>query len=114
MYGRSGRGKYGAVRTEYGGRTYASKLEARCAAELDLMLKAKAIRSWEPQVAVDLAVNGIKVCRYVVDFRAVHLDGSVEWIEAKGIWTAAARIKAKLFKAAYLATKPGERYTVWT
>lgn len=113
MYG-ARRGKYGAVRTEYGGRRYASKLEARCAAELDLRRRAGEIVSWEPQVPVDIMVDGEKVCRYIVDFRAVMPDGSVEWIEAKGMWTDAAKLKAKLFKAAYLKRRPNERYAVWT
>jgi len=109
---RWGRSKYGATRTEYGGRWYASRAEASYAAGLDMRLKAKDIRSWEPQVSVNLEVNGIKICRYVVDFRVQHLDGSIEWVEVKGFWTPEAKLKAKLFDALYLHGKKHETYTV--
>ena len=54
------RSKYRNVRTEYNGRTYASKAEANWAARLDL---AGDRWWWLPQVAFELGDE-----RYVVDF----------------------------------------------
>jgi hypothetical protein len=45
--------KFNAKKTEYNGLRYDSKLEVEKAMELDWMLKAKEIKSWERQVKVE-------------------------------------------------------------
>ena len=104
--------KYHAKSSIYGGRYFHSQLEAAYAAELDLRIRAKDIKSWTPQIRIPIEINGIKICIYIVDFRVEHNDGTIEWVETKGFWTDVARIKAKLFEAVYLQDKPNERYTV--
>lgn len=102
------RGKYGAVRQTYEGRSYHSKKEANVAAELDLRVKAKDIKGWTPQVNVPLVVNGKKVCTLIIDFKIEHNNGEIEFLECKGFWTEGAVIKTKLF----LALNPGVRYSI--
>ena len=91
-------------RTEYGGRLYASKMEAAYAAKLDLLMKAKgveAVKWWNPQVRVPLVVNGQKICSYIVDFEVCYGDFQREYVEIKGHETAIWRLKVKLLKACY-------------
>jgi len=93
------RPKYGAKPTLYAGRRYHSAAEAAYAAQLDMLKAAGEIRSWEPQVAVELKVGGQLVCRYVADFKVTLPDGSDEYHEVKGCSTAIWRLKRKLLAA---------------
>ena len=97
------RNKYGAKRTDYNGATYDSKREAKHAAQLDLLIKAKdiedAVIKWERQVEFPLVVNGQLICLYRADFRVWYPDGRCEIHEVKGMDTQTWRLKAKLFKA---------------
>lgn len=75
------RNKFGAVRTEYNGRTYASKAEADHAAKLD----ACGIR-WKPQPRFHL---GCPENTYVADFAIENEDGKLTEVhEVKGRRTA--------------------------
>lgn len=112
MYYQKSGNKYHAKSSIYNGSYYMSRLESAYAMELDLRLKAKDIRAWDKQIRIPLEVNGFKICTYIVDFKITHNDGSIEWVETKGFWTDVARIKVKLFEAAYLHDKPNERFTV--
>lgn len=100
--------KYGAKRTLYDGRWYASKGEANYATLLDVRKRAKDIADWWPQVSMPITVNGVKVCKLVIDFKVLHNDQSIEWIEFKGFETAVWRLKKRLFAAMY----PKEKLTV--
>lgn len=95
------RGKYGAQRTEYGARIFASKREASYAQELDLRVRAGDLASWEAQIPFDLVVADTKVCRYIIDFKEVNKDGTIIYTEVKGWWTPEAKLKVKLFKALF-------------
>jgi DNA-binding transcriptional regulator PaaX len=59
--------KYHAQRCEWQGMTFDSRHEMRRYQELDVLQCGGAIRNLKRQVPYDLAVNGIKVCRYVAD-----------------------------------------------
>jgi hypothetical protein len=85
----------------YDGRVYHSKAEMIAAMQLDSQLKAGLIRSWTPQVPYPIIVNGVQVCKVVIDFVVVNLDGSVEAIEVKGFQTEVYKLKAKLLAACY-------------
>lgn len=85
--------KYGAVRTEYGGRSYPSKAQADYAAELDQAAKLGAIRSWEPEVTIRL----VGQVRYRADARVVDADGSVFLVDVKGAETSRFRIVRQLW-----------------
>lgn len=91
--------KFNAKKQEYAGRWYHSKKEASYAAQLDWQIKAGEITEWKPQHKIDLKVNGIHICNYFIDFRAVKKDGTVQYIEVKGFETAEWQIKWKILLA---------------
>lgn len=96
------RNKFGAVRTEFDGQTFASKAEARRYAHLRLLAKIGEIADLETQPSFPLVVNGKKVCTYIADFRyRLIATGEVVVEDVKGGPTAtpAFRLKAKLLEA---------------
>ncbi len=90
------RSKYGNIRTEYRGRVYDSKAEARRAAELDALVPAEIV-AWFPQVTFNLA-GGI---RYRCDFLVILPDGTWRAEDVKGKATDVYKIKRKLFRERY-------------
>lgn len=95
--------KYGNKKTVYNGRNFDSKKEADYCQLLDV-LKSTAIESlrvnlYEMQVPYLLEVNGIKICKYILDFKVYYADGRTEHIDIKGYLTPVFRIKKKLMKA---------------
>jgi len=112
MYLQRSGSKYHNKSSIYNGSYYASQLEAAFAMELDLRFKAHDIKDWTKQITVPLMVNGMKICNYRVDFRVVNNDDSITWYETKGLWTDVARLKVKLFEAAYLSDRPNERFEI--
>ena len=95
------RNKFSNKWTEYNGINYQSKLEASFAEVLDWQVRAKEIKGWERQVPVKLIVNGVLICKLIVDFRVEHLDGSYEFVEAKGMALPDWKLKWKLFEALF-------------
>jgi hypothetical protein len=93
--------KYHSQWTEYKGVKYQSKREARYAADLDLLVKAKEIKGWRRQVSFDLIVNSVNICKYVVDFEVEFANGQKEFHEVKGFSTDLFRLKFALFQALY-------------
>jgi hypothetical protein len=95
--------KYGNMDTEYNGVVYDSKKEAQYAYTLDRLLYGKFISKWERQIRYNLAVNGVKICAYVLDFKVYHLDGYIEYVDIKGMKKGAAyqmfKVKQKLMLA---------------
>lgn len=101
---RKQRRKYGNVPVEYKGAKYASKKEQQKAWELDCLLKAGEIKSWERQVREELrGINGSKICDYYVDFVVYHNNGLKEYIEIKSpiTMTEVWRLKWKLLEDKY-------------
>ena len=90
-----------AKKQEYNNFLYDSKFEAKHAEDLDYMIKAGEIKSYEQQKTLDLIVNGYIVCTYRIDFIVYHLDGTTEYIEMKGYDTPLWRLKWKLFESLY-------------
>lgn len=101
MYTQRGANKYGAKKKEFQGRSYMSKGEAGYAQQLELRRKAHEIKEITPQYRIRLDVNGYHICNYIVDFRVVMADGSVEFHEFKGYATNLWRLKWKLTEALY-------------
>lgn len=93
--------KFGAVKQTYNGYNYDSKREAEYAAELDWLLKAKEIKSWDRQVKLSIDINDVHICNYFVDFEVHYYDGRKEYHEVKGYETDLWKIKWKLSKAIY-------------
>lgn len=75
------RPKYNNIRTEYGGRTYASIAEAQRARKLDELLETSEIRHWEPQPKFHL---GCPENVYIADFVVWHHDGTTHVEDVKG------------------------------
>ena len=94
------RSKYGAQPTVVDGIRFDSKAEATYYQRLQLRVKAGAVRYFLRQVPFHLP-GGV---RYVVDFMEVHADGSVHWVDVKGIETAMFRTKKRLVESLYPVT----------
>jgi hypothetical protein len=110
------RSKFGAIRTEVDGITFASKAEAARYSVLKLAERGGYIVGLELQPRFELrAENGSKVSVYVADFAywekpgAAHVTGRAEGITAltyvvedvKGFKTPAYRLKKRHFEAQY-------------
>lgn len=104
--------KYGSTSHEYNGRIYHSKAEANYAQDLDLMLKAGELKEIEPQHRISLDVFGKHICNYIIDFKVIHKDDSVEYIEVKGFDTDVWKLKWKLTEAILNETEPGSTLTI--
>ena len=63
------RNKYGAIATWVDGIRFHSKKEAERYVMLKRWQSEGKIKNLERQVSYDIEVNGIKVCRYIADFR---------------------------------------------
>lgn len=109
--------KYGNKRTEYNGRQYDSKLEARVAQELDLRMKAGEFTEVTPQYRIKLYVylpDGSKadIFTYICDFRCLKPDGSYLLVEAKGKETEVYRTKRKILDLVWLPDHLDHEYEV--
>ena len=97
--------KYGAKRTLYNLRWYASKLEAEYAAHLDSLKSAaklsERVSRWESQIPLPLIVCGSKIGTFVCDYLVHYADGRKVYVEVKGYPTPVWRLKEKLFRALY-------------
>lgn len=112
---RAGYAKYGAKKTEFGGKMYASILEARVAQQLDLRMKAGEFVKVEPQFRIPLYIytaNGkqTKLFAYVCDFRCEKPDGTYLLVEAKGYRTDMYRTKRKVLELVWLPDNPGYEF----
>lgn len=103
--------KYKNITTIYNGLSYHSAYEASVARDLDLRKKAKDIKSWERQVKIPLKVNGVTIGNYYIDFIIKHNDGTIEYLEAKGMETDLWRWKWKHLEA-QLKNKRNVKMTV--
>ena len=99
------RNKYNVAPKEqrtYGGRTYDSKAEMVYAQQLDVWKQAGAVKEWFPQVPFILhAPSGEKIGSYVADFRVNWADGSVTWVDVKGLMTPLSRWKIRHCESEY-------------
>ena len=91
------RHKYNAKPTKQGGRTYASKAEARYAAALETRKRAGEVLFALEQVPIRLP-GGTK---YVVDFLVFEASGDVRFIDVKGVQTDAFKIKKREIEALF-------------
>ena len=89
--------KFGAKRTELDGIKFASKREAKAYQDLDLRKKAGDVIFFLRQVPFFLP-GGV---RYVVDFVSFDKDGSVHFIDAKGMKTPMYIAKKKMVESIY-------------
>jgi hypothetical protein len=70
--------------------------------KLEALARKGAIQDLKRQVPFELAVNGVKICRYVADFSWLEVHDGQGWAvvaDAKGYRTREYAMKAKLMKA---------------
>ena len=91
-------GKFNAVKQEYGGLKYDSKLEVRYAQELDERVASGEPITWTRQRLLVLKVNGRKVCGYKMDFVVDKGNNTLELVETKGFPTPDWKIKWRLLE----------------
>lgn len=89
--------KYNAISQEVDDIKFPSKKEARYYAELKLRQRGGEIIFFLMQVPFHLP-GGIK---YICDFVEFHLDGTVHFVDVKGVMTPEFRLKKKLVEATY-------------
>lgn len=87
--------KYGAIRVETDGYSFASKLELATYHLLKLRRRAGEIKEIKVQDHVKLSRANIT---YIADFRCERPDGTFFWVESKGYPSASWAIKLKLWK----------------
>lgn len=75
--------------------------EAYYARELDFRVKAKDIITWSGQPKFPIVVNGKNICTYIADFEVINNDGTIDYIDVKGIETKDFKLKWKLVQALY-------------
>ena len=112
-----GYSKYNAVRSNYGGYNYPSRLEAKQAFQLDVMLKAGEILAWERQYKVDfdcIRTDGVEtnLGSHKVDFRVHELDGNFTLIETKGVMTADYMLRKRMLDKLWLPTHRDHTYKI--
>lgn len=100
--------KFGARMTEYNGKMYHSAFEANYAKSLDMAKSAVhpdyQVENWISQVPFECRVNGVLICKLIVDFKVIYANGRVEYVDTKSKATAKLpdfRIKKKLVEALY-------------
>lgn len=94
------RNKYGAIRTEVDGITFASRREAKHYQELKLRLKAGEITNLVLQPTYKIEINGQHICKVVLDF--YYQEGGHEHtIDVKGRDNRVSKIKRKMVEALY-------------
>lgn len=97
--------KFKAIKTEYRGKTFDSKKEANYALRLDVLKKStdinQRVEKYECQVPFEITLNGIKICKYILDFRVTFTSGKVEFVDVKGVKTPVYKLKKKLVEAQY-------------
>ena len=92
--------KYGAVPTVVDGIRFDSKAEARYYERLKLRVQSGEVLYFLRQVPFYLPGG----TRYVVDFMEVHADGSIHWVDVKGVETQMFRLKKRQVESLYPVT----------
>lgn len=91
------RHKFHAVRTELDGIKFGSKKEAAYYVELKLRVKAGEVIFFHRQVPFDLPGS----TKYFVDFLEIHADGTIHYIDVKGMSTPMFIMKKKQVESLY-------------
>lgn len=89
--------KFNAIQTEIDGIKFASKAESRYYLYLKACQASGEVVGFLRQVPFHLQ-GGVK---YVADFQVFYADGTVAFVDVKGVETPAFRSKMRQMKAAY-------------
>lgn len=117
-FGKPKRNKFNAVKTEVDGIRFDSKKEAAYYWQCKMLKQAGKIKSFDMKPKIELqeafqAPSGEKVKSivYIPDFILIHLDGTLEIVDVKGMQTPGFKIKWKLLKYKFRASK-NYKYTI--
>ena len=91
------RHKFNATRTELDGIRFDSKKEAKYYLELKMKVRAGIVLFYLRQVPLHLPGNA----KYIVDFLEFHTDGTVHFVDVKGMLTKDFILKKKIVEALY-------------
>lgn len=91
------RHKYRAVATVNDGIKFSSKKEARYYSELKLRVKSGEVLFFLRQTPLHLPGN----TKYVVDFQEFHADGTIHFVDVKGMQTEMFKLKKKQVEDIY-------------
>jgi hypothetical protein len=92
--------KYNAKKTEYNGVKYDSIKEAKYAQDLDLLVRKGEVLFYLRQVPIDLPGK----VKYRVDFQEFHSDGTIHFVDVKGVRTKTYIMKKKQVEDLYPIT----------
>jgi hypothetical protein len=102
FYNRRRFGKYHAKKTYCTlGHLHDSMGEAGYCNDLSILKRSKKIKNFMIQIPYKMEVNGVLICKHIVDFLVENNDGTNEVHEFKGVRTASYNLKLKLFKALF-------------
>lgn len=109
------RPKYGAIKTEIDGITFASRAEARRYMDLKLLERAGKISNLQTQPKFPLIITGTKIGTYIADFSYIDLTQKgpqgqsgctiTEDVKSKPTRTPVYRLKMKLMAVLYPGVK---------
>lgn len=95
------RHKFGNIPVMVDGITFSSKKESRYYQDLLLAKKSGDLLFFLRQVPFHLP-GGV---RYVVDFETIWKDGHIEFVDVKGFFTPASKMKIKMVEELYFPVK---------
>lgn len=96
------RSKYGSKPTVVDNIRFHSMKEANCYCTLKRLLRTNKITDLECQPSYQIVLNGIRICKVILDFRYKELPSKkVIIIDVKGHDTAMSKLKRKLVQAQY-------------
>ena len=95
--------KYKAIKVEYDGIVFDSKLEGARYKILKALENSGHITDLEVQVPYECDVEGTRICKYIADFR-YKVNGETVVEDTKGVLTQVFKLKKKLVEALYPGT----------
>ena len=95
------RNKYNARRTVIDNISFDSMAEARRYGELKILERAGEVSDIKVHPVFPVEVNGIQVCKVILDFTYTDKHGCTVHEDTKGNDTAMSRLKRRMVEAAY-------------
>jgi Protein of unknown function (DUF1064) len=93
--------KYRNKKIEVDGIIFDSTAESRRYIELKFLMETGAITNLRLQPTFEIAINGVKVCKYSADFEYTRNDGQRVVEDVKGFKTPVYNLKKRLLRAVH-------------